>query len=145
METMTYMKVYRLENKDGIGVYQAANYNEQLLVNLRSTFSALSNRHPYPNDDSLLRETCPGMRWMECFFGFDSLKQLRNWFYTNKILKVFSESGITINVYEIPAHAVYMGNTQCCFEKEYRDNRHIVETINPLSLMDLPLDNNLPV
>ena len=112
------MKVYRVENQEGKGPYCAPNPMYLCDNNVV---------HPCPTHDSKLMINAMkkgvttdlkyfpmGSDWQ---FGFESVKQFKRWFYSNKILQDFDEYHFTLNVYEASAKQVALGNTQLVFLK----------------------------
>ena len=98
--------VYRLETVDGIGVYNTEALN---CVHLDR------QRHPLPQDDSLLMHNIGDRRIRGYHFGFSSIEQLRHWLYNDKWIRDVSKHGIFLSVYE--AAEVYIGNSQMCFNR----------------------------
>lgn len=108
-------KVYRLETEAGIGVY-----SKGIVFNMGFN----PDKHPLPQQDSLLQENL-GTRTLigskrknipPLHFGFDSLNQMRAWFYHDEWLQIMHENGIVLSVYE--AEEVYLGFSQACFNRE---------------------------
>ena len=89
-----------------------------------------NQRHPAPRDDSKLKENAlkiGAMEKMEAYedftnintdfiFGFSTLKQYRNWFYSDEILAELAALGVKLKVYKTKDFA--KGNTQMMARKE---------------------------
>ena len=112
--------VYRIERHDGTGMYRCAN---------NSTVSALDimgyddMQHPMPDDDSLLakRRVIEGVSDIQLRlyrFGFDSVRQVRNWVYKDAWLIALHDSGFVISEYLCNDYDVIVGHTQAIFKNE---------------------------
>lgn len=109
------MKVFRLESKDGIGLYQCKC--------MFSDSTSDAARHPAPWQDSLLVQNIEkyneyNKRMSEFFYGFVSTEQLLCWVYKNEWLIDMSKNGIVLSIYEVPDEYVLVGNTQAMFFRE---------------------------
>ncbi len=119
-----YTKFYRLEDKNGNGIYNSDNGE---IDNIVFSSFAEERRHPGPRDDSKLKENALKIGAMEgeerrpCInenyiFGFSTLKQYRNWFYSDEILAELAALGVKLKVYKTKDFA--KGNTQMMARKE---------------------------
>lgn len=113
--------VYRLENKDGGGVYCNTGFN---------AFDR--DRHPLPSSDSLLMDNLDDKGIHKFHFAFNSIGQLRNWFYNDEWLIQISDLGIFLSVYE--SDEVYVGYSQVVF---FRENAKLVGQHNVASFFNL--------
>jgi len=134
------MKIYRLENHLGHGVYNAANLNwpvDEGLVEDYSGDGKNESRHPGPQKDSLFVKNCAKKHpaafadvnfldnvlarfavqtVIECryVFGFRSPAQLLRWFFNREDLVLMErERCIRVSVYE--CDDVIEGSTQVAF------------------------------
>lgn len=127
-------KVYRVEDKDGKGMYCGR-------VSLWGMHDPV--RHPTPMDDSRLMRSFQrdtgGIgdartefdkflfdEFGRVRFGFSSLDQLRRWIYDDEWKDTLYVYGFKLNVYE--CDRVWVGDTQAVFDTHC--GHSIVKTIN---------------
>lgn len=78
--------------------------------------SDMTGRHPAPDSDWILRVN--GYRQFETNhhtsmrFGFESLDQLKRWIYDEEIRLALHNTGLVVNVYEVPFPYIIIGETQ---------------------------------
>lgn len=116
------MRVYRVQNEDGIGLYQVSGYANEKLSDLRG-------RHPLPGDDSKLMNELGDECIEGKLFAFASLEQLKFWIHSYEAREAIHEEGCRI--YVIETDEVWVGDTQCVFNKWSGD------VVGVLSLPDL--------
>jgi hypothetical protein len=104
--------VYRIENEHGHGAYR-------IPVEWRSFSQPYSDtRHPGPSDDPLLRPywtLMSGRMKDHYFFGFESIEQLKNWFFDREWLEDLHNSGAKLSIYQSNEDDVIYGRTQLIF------------------------------
>lgn len=106
--------VYRIETKDGTGMYGSGGCRE-------AGFGYDNSRHPSPEDDALLskllEEKSGNAAWCFSFspyhFGFATIEQLRNWIYRDEWLLELHNSGHVLAIIE--SEEVFAGYTQAIF------------------------------
>lgn len=113
------MKIYRLENRQGSGVYSVLLDSGTQ----EDYYGGKNTRHPGPRNDSLFCENhvtklgaLVGGRDFsgKYVFGFNSPAQVLRWFFNREDLALLeSQSGIQISVYD--CDDVIEGNTQVAF------------------------------
>lgn len=129
------MLIYRIEDVDGGGMYRGDNSYANPVA------SSNSDRHPLPNDDSLLMDNISfrmdqdvdpcdrHQHWTyfledEFIFGFASVEQMRNWVYNDDWLVSLDHVGFNLTVYDVPENHICIGNTQAVFRRhEATSNR----------------------
>ena len=116
------MRVYRVQNESGCGLYQVSAYANDRL-------SDLKGRHPMPYNDSKLMEELGNERYVGKLFAFASLEQLKFWIHSYEAREAIHEEGCRI--YVIETDEVWVGDTQCVFSKYSGD------VVGVLSLLDL--------
>lgn len=108
--------VYRVERR-GRGVY-----SELGITGIHGTGGHDKHIHPSPWDDtdlgfsdfwSDLHQNCINGPWV---FGFASLAQYQNWFYTQEMKESVTLEGFKINSYKVPSEFVRQSNKQCIFK-----------------------------
>ena len=112
------MKVYRIENIDGIGPYTG-----DLNCDNFEPHWFLGVDHPAPEEDLLLKE------WFDDNyadvenhkFGFVSIEQLKEWFHEDRYFKAFHDHEFYLAEYEISEDLVHVGTKQVMFR--YACNR----------------------
>ena len=113
------MLIYRVENSQGKGPYWGA----------APMYLFENNRlHPAPQDDSkfmlnAFRKGFAGNIYLfatnqNIYFGFESIKQFKRWFFKNSVILDFHKYDFRIVVYKVSAKQVVLGNTQLAFVKE---------------------------
>lgn len=97
--------IYRLETKDGTGVYRTG---------AAGLLDFDSSRHPMPENDTLLMTNLGNKDFCDNYhFGFISLQQLRAWFHNDYHFRTMDEHGVLLSIYD--SEEVYVGHTQLCF------------------------------
>ncbi len=99
--------IYRFEYPDGEGIYWHDDPEKRV-----GTFFEFDNRHPHPENDSLLGVITFSPDY---YFGFLSIEQLRSWFYKDEFLVKLHEKGILISEYNCECCDVLEGHTQAMF------------------------------
>lgn len=135
------MKVYRLENLSGKGVYRC-DPQEVLLAEYEKEF------RPMPQDDVKLTESFS--KWgvdlsqhlkNKFVFCFESPEQLLKWFNKpDDLINWTWQIGIRVGVYEVPDAMVLRGDTQAAIPTKL--HRNPVETYTGLQFLntfDFPL------
>lgn len=124
MYIMIMVKIYRIENSDGVGPYQSYwkvkigylvfSTNKLLLDHSRD------DDHPGPGDydDDVYYEKiceCPE-HWV---YGFTSMRDLRAWFCGSERnwLIILKAAGYNVVTYEVDEDKVCVLDKQCIFEK----------------------------
>lgn len=128
-------RFYRIEDCDRVGCYHSTR------VPHNDSYQNPSERHPMPQDDSLLTtnkyniEALRGYYWFSSVFryGFNSLEQLRSWFYEDSALEMLHNCGFVLAIYEIPE--MIEGHTQCIMLDKYHNDERRIEEISLLSLL----------
>ncbi len=119
---MKGVTIYRIENKEGEGLYTAFPVGSYPRIEMNE-----DKRHPPPFDDDKIRQT-----WTDLLdrlnFGFASMDQLRFWVYKREWREDLHKKGMSIK--RITANGVH-GDTQAVFLPETRKD---IETI---SLLDV--------
>lgn len=106
------MKVYRLENAQGIGPYHAMLFQWDKWTNRNH---GTIPEAPGPCEDGIgiaLNE------YKSFKFGFSSLTQLHQWFNDYELEKL-AELGFYLGVYEIDANCVRSGKKQIAYRSEF--------------------------
>lgn len=111
--------IFRIE-RNGVGPYWSDKGIKYIFDWLGD--DSPSDRHPLPNEDSLLvskakekgynLETYDGCRLFA--YGFKSIEVLRNWFYNDEVLLNLANGGFTIRVY---MGEIIHGHTQSILRK----------------------------
>lgn len=109
------MKIYRMQNEDGEGMYRKSSVSEAI-------FGDTTNRskHPSPKDDSKISKFWCDLSflWAEkYYFGFASILQMRNWIYDDFWFDQLAEKGYHPYELEIEEEYVQIGNTQAIYLK----------------------------
>ena len=105
--------VYRFEYPRGRGIYHRDDRRS-----VADLFTMDLSRHPVPDCDSKLAPMLSGMpdsEFKTYYFGFCSIEQLRNWFYSDELLKKLHAKGVVIAEYECRVADVLEGHTQAMF------------------------------
>ncbi len=105
------MEIYRIEHKDGRGVYVAGGASDMS-----------SDRHPGPYSDRGLKdkmrlEAWLGRKWGDALFGFANVKQMRDWMGDQR-LEYLDRSGFVVRIYVAPPQATLRGSKQVIFLKK---------------------------
>lgn len=104
---MSEMKIYRVQNKDGEGMY-AASKTPIDDANERDA----SPNHPDPYSDSIFHTE-------QHFFGFSSKKQAAQWLsHLKKSLLLLEEYGFDLYEIEVKEEHVLVGGRQVAFVRE---------------------------
>ena len=111
--------VYRIELPDGTGMYRCGTNS----VGAGDIFDFNEVQHSIPDDDSLLakRRVIEGVSDIQLRlyrFGFDSVRQVRNWVYKDAWLIALHDSGFVISEYLCNDYDVIVGHTQAIFKNE---------------------------
>lgn len=114
------MKIYRLENKRGEGVYHGASLWS---LPLKEDYNGgPGTRHPGPHRDTLFCENHLRVLGSSAesggfsglyVFGFNSPAQVLRWFFNRDDLATLEQEGFRLGVYECAD--VIEGNTQAAF------------------------------
>lgn len=121
--------LYRIQNKDGKGMYATSAASS---VGMTSGYSP---RHPSPRDDSKLMEMML-VRFSNTdihgrLFAFGSLEQLKMWVYQDHWRQGLHDLGFYVLVITIPDNCCAVGDTQAVFEPEH------VAAKSELNLMEI--------
>ena len=119
---MKMRKIWRLEHKDGAGIYASG-----IAVCVMESILA-SARHPMPHDDVGLRDVWGDVGSCDWYFGFASLAQYRAWFFKRAHRKAFEMAGAVLRLYVVPAHSYHRGMNQAIF---IRAQAHVVQERSP--------------
>ncbi len=108
------MKVYRLENEDGTGVYHSGHVNV-----LNAKYYNAPEHQPGVHRDGSLGTwwSNAGYERFEYRSGFATKKQLNAWF-TKKEQYKLSTLGSHINTYSVPRESIKFGDKQIMFRKD---------------------------
>lgn len=115
------VKVLRVENSEGIGMYACRIWDEKLHSYPRYIYEMTeASNHPNPLEDAALFPT-----WVEIGyedrskwnFGFVDLAQLRNWIYRQSWRDELKKHNFMISIYEVDTKNFHAGDTQCIFIK----------------------------
>lgn len=100
------MKIYRIESDKGIGPYKSS-FNFDLDIHN-------DDNHPGPcqEHDNILNNFQKGVH----YFGFESIKQLKEWFSLEELEELYDEYFDLIE-YKINKYHVLFGNKQIMFDK----------------------------
>ena len=123
------MKIYRIENSEGRGVFCHSNRIATLIQRMViEEVSPLGKKytcvHPVPSMDSRLqyqmkvKDHC--MYYM--VFGFSSINQLKMWFSSDKVKQFIHDQGFQVSVYDIPPKLYSKGDTQVVFYRDEHDS-----------------------
>ncbi len=109
-------KFIRIQHKEsGMGVYYHEPRSKALADELWENFFTCT-RHPSPSDDSLLCDNIGDIcGWGDVKFGFCSKKQLRQWFYTDKVIRMMADDDFEI--VEMKG-TIFVGHTQAVIVPE---------------------------
>jgi len=125
------MKIYRIENAYGTGVFQG-------LYDIVAMFKRIHNikesrnytkHHPTPCKDNKFHRSLIGLQskyptricsYSYHNFGFESMEQLKKWFYDDEILEYMEKYEFFISVYSIRKAGtnVIVGDHQVAFRRE---------------------------
>jgi len=97
--------VYRIEDKNGRGPYQGYNLNIP-------GFCTVEHPAPYTEASLKWKFLKNQESW---YFGFDSLDQLKRWFYNQQWLETLHEAGLRITVWEVDTSYFRASKTQAVF------------------------------
>ena len=117
------VKIYRVEDCNGIGPYQNSN-----------TFKFLSDfslqKHPMVNNSKIEDFADEhGYNVEDVFFGFESINQLKNWF-SKKVLDNLYKINYHVAVYEISIKYAVSDNKQVIFFMEEAEKLDEIERIS---------------
>jgi hypothetical protein len=107
--------VYRIETKDGQGMYRRDD-------EITSFLFIDDPRHPVPTEDSELRRQSElravSWDWDLCRyrFAFGDINQLRNWLYRDTWLRQLHNAGFVMTEYTCSEDDIIIGNTQALFK-----------------------------
>lgn len=116
------VKVLRVENSEGIGMYACRIWDKEMGSYPRYTYEMTeASNHPNPLEDAALFPV-----WVELGyknrskwnFGFVDLAQLRNWIYRQSWRDELKKYHFMISIYEVDAENFHAGDTQCIFIKK---------------------------
>lgn len=102
------MEIYRIEHKDGRGVYAADGLSDRV-----------SDRHPGPYSDRGLKDKVRLEAWLnrnygDALFGFANVKQMRDWVGDER-LEYLDRNGFVVRIYVAPPQATLRGSKQVMF------------------------------
>lgn len=133
---------YRIEDVNNIGPYHSNKADKKII-----DVGNCNGRHPLPSDDTPLNNAIrhdfeENMGDYEMFhggtvrYGFNSLEQLRRWFFNDNELKHLDECGFSLSIYKVPS--MYEGHTQCAILAKYHSKKRIFNKISLISLLTPP-------
>ena len=64
--------------------------------------------------------------WRNCRHGFNSIDQLKAWFYNNTELTLLHTEDFVLSIYDVPF--IFEGDSQSCIEAEFHDEKWLKET-----------------
>lgn len=106
--------VWRIEDDDGAGMYQYDGLIEAAEGELND--NADKSVHPNPIWDTQLGfNELPN--WMDWYFGFATLSQMRQWVYKAKWRRKLRELGYLLVKYEVPDEGFRRSQYQAIFHK----------------------------
>lgn len=117
--------LYRVENTEGTleegtnGAYRLMKDGSSLTSYLIDGSYYDDERHPLPNNDPnftrFFGNTTDMVSLKHYRFGFNSLDQLKDWFYVNKdyVVNVHNKGLGKISVYEVKGDGIVRGRGQC--------------------------------
>lgn len=116
------MLMYRVESMDqGFGPYQGDAFDVMCMWGGGVC-------HPTPYDDRLLKKSWSKVCTDHLYFGFDGLKQLKRWFYSETMRADVAECGYWVAVYDVANVEHYVGEAQMVAD---------IQVIAPLKYLDL--------
>lgn len=107
---METVRIYRIENNNGIGPYCGTAETQWVTCWKRH------NDKPTPDKDGIPDEAYAGRGSARC--AFTSIAKLKEWFDCQTELHNLSKIGFEVAVYEVPTHAVWHGNRQSVFDAD---------------------------
>lgn len=119
-----FITVYRVENDLNRGPYQGSY--------LSSIMDLAFDKCPIPYEDPLL-----GRVWCDLLdrheehryiFGFASMEQLEEWFYTQETRDDMTRAGFKVSVYRVNKSNAHIGMTQVIFRRT--DSTKLVKRID---------------
>jgi hypothetical protein len=105
------MKVWRLESREGLGVFAAGAVSRIPWKLLEGGRARDPYRHPDPESEGLEMDD-------EWFCGFASLEQYKIWFNTKAQRAHLTQQGVRLKLYDVPSRYVKRGKAQTIFVKE---------------------------
>lgn len=117
--------LYRVENTEGTleegtnGAYRLMKGGNTLTSYLIDGNHYEYSRHPFPRDDPnftrFFGKRCNVVDLTDYRFGFNSLEQLKDWFYikTDYVVKAHRKGLGKISVYEVGGKGIVRGRGQC--------------------------------
>lgn len=144
------MLIYRIENNDGRGIYRCYEIADHIINQ--------SYKHPSPHQDIILgnvwNDLCTQNKHIHYYFGFNSIKQLLEWFDIETIkeinrivfhllrnspeLKYLYDFHIAI--YEVDDKYVFVGDRQTIFKKRYAIKKDALTFDEFLCITDKQID-----
>lgn len=113
------MYVYRIEWPNGTGFYTGAKVALGILCPAIGSEPAVE-RHPLPHQDTRFMDEYIRLGWegraMELRWGFESLKSLRYWFYSDLWIRNMSDAGCLLCTYDVHDDTTVVGRTQVAFD-----------------------------
>lgn len=106
------MQVFRLELKDGTGIYRGV---ENIWNRVTKNFED-SSLHTHPTQDKIL-DFCD---WIdtEYFFGFETIDDYKTWVFNPYWRMQLGKYGVLLSTYEVTKEHVRKGKGQLIFKKE---------------------------
>lgn len=121
--------IFRIQDQNGEGIYRGR------YVRVEDYVCDIS-RHPTPNRDSKLKETAAHLfdesgdfEGIDFIFGFESIVQLRAWFYNDEIFSYLNDEGFVL--VEMVGE-IYHGNCQSIIDGS------TAEIVKTFSLLEIP-------
>lgn len=108
--------VYRLEHShSGRGVYRTGAAS---IASEKMNFKEALKRHLTPNEDPGLRDFWLNLKHAyNWYFGFSSINQYKDWFFTEESRAQLHIEDIVLRVYEVPDDSYKKGRAQVVFIK----------------------------
>jgi len=120
------MKIYRIEDETGYGIYQSKNSRDifPLLKTMTRRhglkMKSIGEDHYNPSNDKM--KFCPIID--ECFCAFKKIEDIRK-LITKREQKILEENGFFL--YEIDIENFYIGQDQIIFKKEDVIEQNLIE------------------
>lgn len=123
------MKIYRIENDSGMGVFRSLGYGFSRIFRDSGLSSEYQDEfHPEPTCDTKLVEGFKGKRMSDYHYGFSSIDQLLTWFPNEEIRAMLNNYNFFVSVYE--SDDFVKGNSQACFIMESAKHEKTLSLVN---------------
>jgi hypothetical protein len=119
------MFVYRVENKDGTGPYDAGAFCPYERCSYKTKSGKYVDRHPSPQEDGIKGRT------PDHYYGFQNIMQLDVWFRRLPSgLESLREKNFHIAVYHCPRQHVLIGKKQVAFKLEFATRLRVLPLLS---------------